>query len=187
MRLRQLPKSRRNVLLGNVAARVAALACVFAATLILARNGGPEVVGIYALLHVLPGLVGTIISSGLPVATPYFLAGPDREDPRLRSTLIAIASVGGAAGAAAWIASAPLLGPLLFPDLSVGLVMIGGVAVLTRLIVITAKACCQGSEDLGGSNAIIFTEQFMFLPAYVSLLAVGFSGFAAVAVLDTLG
>jgi O-antigen/teichoic acid export membrane protein len=180
MRLRPFPLSRHGVLLGNIAARVAALACVFGATLLLARNGGAAVVGVYALLHVLPGLVGTIISSGLPVATPYFLAGPDRENPRLHSTLVAIAFVGGVAGAALWIAFAPLVGPLLFSDLSLGLVMLAGVAVFTRLVVITAKACSQGSDDLAGSNAIIFTEQFMFLPAYASLWAAGFDGFASV-------
>jgi O-antigen/teichoic acid export membrane protein len=180
MRLRPFPISRHGVLLGNIAARVAALACVFGATLLLARNGGAAVVGVYALLHVLPGLVGTIISSGLPVATPYFLAGPDRENPRLHSTLVAIALVGGVAGAALWIAFAPLVGPLLFSDLSLGLVMLAGVAVFTRLVVITAKACSQGSDDLAGSNAIIFTEQFMFLPAYASLWAAGFDGFASV-------
>src|SRR6266511_3044648 len=74
----------------------------------LARNSGPAAVGVYALLHVLPGLVGTIASSGLPVATPYFLAGPDRDDPRLPSTLVAIAIVGGTFGA--------VVGALLLAD-----------------------------------------------------------------------
>ena len=177
--LRRL-RGRHQVLLGNVAARVGALACVFGATLMLARNGGPAVVGVYALLHVLPGLVGTVISAGLPVATPYFLAGPDRDDPRLPSTLAAIALAGGTAGAALWIACAPVTGPLVFSDLSRRLVMLAGLAVLSRLIVITAKACSQGSEDLTGSNAIIFVEQFMFLPAYAALWAAGVGGFAAV-------
>jgi O-antigen/teichoic acid export membrane protein len=180
MRRRQLAKSRHSVLLGNMAARVAGLGCVFAATLLLARNGGPAVVGVYALLHVLPGLVGTLISSGLPVATPYFLAGPDRDDPRLPSTLVAIAVAGGVAGAILWVACAPLIRSLVFSDLSNGLVMLVGVAVLSRLIVVTAKACSQGSDDLGGSNAVIFVEQFMFLPAYASLWAAGFDRFAPV-------
>ena len=178
--LRRLQLRGHAVLLGNIAARVGALVCVFAATLVLARNGGPALVGLYALLHVLPGLVGTITSSGLPVAAPYFLAGPDRDDPRLRSTLIAMAVAGGAAGALLWIASAPLIGPLVFRQLSVAIVMLAGVAVLSRLIVITAKACSQGSDDLSGSNAIIFTEQFMFLPAYASLWASGLRGAAVV-------
>lgn len=180
MRLQRLRATRHNVLLGNIGARVGGLGCVFAVTLLLARNGGPAVVGVYALLHVLPGLVGTLISSGLPVATPYFLAGPDRDDPRLPSTLVAIALAGGLAGAALWVACASVLRPLVFSDLSTDLVMLAGVAVLTRLVVVTAKACSQGSEDLSGSNAIIFGEQFMFLPAYTVLWAVGVGGFAAV-------
>ncbi len=180
MRLPRLPKSRHSVLLGNVAARVGGLACVFVATLVLARNGGPAVVGIYALLHVLPGLLGTVVSSGLAVAAPYFLAGPDGEDARLPSTLVTMAVAGGAAGAGLWVACAPVVGPQLFPDLSLALVMIAGVAVLTRLIVTTAKACSQGSDDLPGSNGVIFAEQFMFLPAYGLLWMVGIHGFAAV-------
>jgi O-antigen/teichoic acid export membrane protein len=182
MRLPHLPKSFRNVLLGNVAARFVGLGCVFVATLMLARHGGAAVVGVYALLHVLPGLVGTIVSSGLPVAVPYFLAGPNREDGRLPSTLAAMALLGGTAGAVLWVVSAPLFGPVLFPDLSLPLVMLAGTAVLTRLITITAKACSQGDEDLPGSNRVIFMEQFMFLPAYGSLWIAGVHGFTAVVV-----
>jgi len=166
--------------MGNVAARIAALACVFGATLVLARNGGPALVGVYALLHVLPGLLGTIISSGLPVAAPYFLAGPDRENTRLPATLVAMAVAGGAAGTALWIVCAPVIGPLLFSDLSVPLVMLAGLSVLSRLVVITAKSCSQGTDDLPGSNAVIFTEQLMFLPAYGLLWFAGVHGFATV-------
>ncbi len=180
MKLPQLALSRHSVLLGNVAARIAALVCVFGVTLLLARSGGPAAVGVYALLHVLPGLVGTIMSSGLPVAAPYFLAGNDRQDVRLPTTLVAMAVVGGAAGTTLWVAFAPLIGPLLFPDLSPGLVMLAGVAVLSRLVVITAKSCSQGSDDLPGSNRLIFTEQFMFLPAYGLLWLAGIHGFATV-------
>jgi O-antigen/teichoic acid export membrane protein len=179
-RVRQFRKSSYGVLMGNVAARVAALACVFVATLVLAWNGGPAVLGVYALLHVLPGLLGTIASCGLPVAVPYFLAGADRDDRRLPLTLIAMALAGGAVGAAVWMASAPLLGPVLFEDLSVALVSLAGLAVLTRLITITAKACSQGSHDLPGANRVIFTEEFMFLPAYALLWAAGTHGYTTV-------
>jgi O-antigen/teichoic acid export membrane protein len=72
------------------------------------------------------------------------------------------------------------VGSLLFPSLSLGLAMLAGVAVLTRLIVISAKACAQGSDDLGASNAIIFIEQLMFLPAYVLLPVAGVHGAATV-------
>jgi O-antigen/teichoic acid export membrane protein len=165
-----------------MAARIGGLACVFAATLLLARNGGPAAVGVYALLHVLPGLFGTIASAGLPVAAPYFLAGRGREDPRLPSTLVAIMAAGGIAGTLLWIAVSPLLADVVFSDLSHGLVALAGIAVLTRLVVITAKACSQGSDDLGGSNAIIFVEQVPFLPAYAALYAAGVDSLAAVVV-----
>ena len=173
-------RRRFGVLIGNVTARVGALGCTFVATLLLARNGGPSVVGTYALLHVLPALVGTILSSGLPVAIPYFLAGPDRQDRRLPLTVIGIALAGGAAGAGIWIAAAPLVGPQLFPKLSVSLVMLAGVAVLTRLVTVTAKSCSQGSDDLKGANRVIFTEEFMFLPAYGVVLVAGVGDYTTV-------
>lgn len=172
--------SGRGVLVGNMAARIAALACVFIATLILAHNGGPAVVGVYALLHVLPGLIGTILSSGLPVATPYFQSGSHRHDRQLPWTLTAIALGGGIIGTALWVLATPVMAPALFPGLPVGLVALAGLLVLTRLIVITAKACSQGGDDLAGSNAVIFTEQFMFLVTYTFLWAVGVHGYATV-------
>jgi O-antigen/teichoic acid export membrane protein len=178
--VRRRPTGVERLLVGNVAARVGGLACVFAATLILARDGGPAVVGIYALLHVLPGLVGTMVSSGLPFAAPYFLAGPTRDDARLPVTIVTMAVAGGALGTALWVAAAPLIGPLLFADLSLGLVMLAGAAVFTRLVVITAKACSQGTDDLQGSNLVIFTEQLMFLPAYGTLALAGLNGFEVV-------
>jgi O-antigen/teichoic acid export membrane protein len=178
--IRRLLRSPYSPLMGNVAARVAALVSTLVATLLLARDGGPAVVGIYALLHVLPGLVGMIASSGLTVAIAYFMAGPDRENRRLPLTLVAMALAGGGAGAALWVACAPLFAGLLFPDLSLGLVMLAGGLVLTRLIVITAKSCSQGSEDLHGSNRVIFTEELMFLPAYGVLWGVGVRGYSAV-------
>ena len=177
---RRLLHGRRRLLAGNVAARIAGLASLFVATLIVARAGGPAVVGIYALLRVLPSLVGMIFSSGLPVAVAYFLAGPSRDDRRLPLTVVAMAFVGGAAGAALWAAAAPLLRPLLFPDLSLVLVMVAGLAVLTRLVAITAKSCSQGSEDLPGANRVIVMEELMFLPAYALVWGAGLRGYAAV-------
>jgi O-antigen/teichoic acid export membrane protein len=178
----RLRNSGYGSLMGNVAARVGGLACLFVATLILARSGGPAVVGIYALLHVLPGLVGTLASVGLAVAAPYFLAGPERDDRSLPLTLLAIAVGGGAAGTALWIASAQLFGSLLFPDLSLTLVMVAGLGVFTRLVTIMAKSCSQGSGDLYGANRVIFTEEFMFLPAYALLWSAGARGYAPVVV-----
>jgi O-antigen/teichoic acid export membrane protein len=171
---------RYRVFMGNIAARVGALGAVFVATLVLARNGGPSVVGVYALLHVLPGLLGLVCSSGLPAAVAYFLAGPDRGERRLPFTIVAIAITGGTLGVLLWLAAAPALQAMLFPRLSLGLVALAGLLVLTRLVVTTAKSCSQGSEDLPGSNRVIFAEEVMFLPAYGLAWTAGVTGSAAV-------
>ena len=92
-----------------------------------------------------------------------------------------MALVAGTLGTALWVALAPLLGPLIFPDVSVALVMLAGLCVLTRLVTITAKSCSQGSDDLRGANRIIFAEEFLFLPAYGLVWGLlGVHGYAAV-------
>jgi hypothetical protein len=58
--------------------------------------------------------------------------------------------------------------------------MLAGVAVLTRLITTTAKSSSQGTHDLHGANRVIFTEEFMFLPAYAFVRALGLGDYAAV-------
>jgi O-antigen/teichoic acid export membrane protein len=177
-----LVQGRYRVLLGNVVARVAALAALAVATLVVARTGGPAAVGIYALLRVLPGLLGAVASSGLPGAIPYFLAGPQRQHGRLPLTVVAMALGGGAIGGAVWIAAAPVIGGRLFAGLSLGLLMLAGLMVVTQVILVTAKACSQGSNDMAGANRVIFTEQFMFLPAYAMLWGLGARGYTAVVV-----
>jgi O-antigen/teichoic acid export membrane protein len=165
-RINQLRDSSYGLFMSNLSARIGAILCIFLATLLLAHDGGAAAVGIYSLLHVLPGLLGTVVSSGLPVSAPYFLAGPDRDDRRLPLTMITMALVAGTLGTALWVAVAPLLGPVVFPDVSVAIVIVAGLCVLTRLVTITAKSCSQGSDDLPGANRIIFLEEFLFLPAY---------------------
>ena len=65
------------VLTANVAARVVALASLSAATVLVARAGGPKLLGELTLLRVLPGLIGVLVGCGLPSAAPFFLAGGD--------------------------------------------------------------------------------------------------------------
>jgi len=48
------------VLAGNVLARLAALLALALATVLVARVGGPDLVGGFTLLRVLPGLVGVL-------------------------------------------------------------------------------------------------------------------------------
>jgi O-antigen/teichoic acid export membrane protein len=168
-----------NLVFANIVVRIGALVSLAVATLIVARTGGPKAVGVYALLRVLPGLAGVLISAGLPGAVAYFLAGPQRDHPRLRTTIVAIATTGGLVGALLWVMGAQPLTGVFFQGLHPGLVAWAGLTVLTQLFVATAKACCQGYDDLPGANLVILLEELLFLPAYVVVLAVGVRGYAA--------
>lgn len=168
--------SLSGLLLANVAARVAALASVAAGTLLVARTAGAAGVGIYALLRVLPGLTGVVISCGLPGAVAYFLAGPARGDRRLPATIAALTLAGGVAGSLIWIALFPLAGDRLFPGVSPVVTAAAGLTVLSQLIVATTKSCAQGSGDLRGANLVIVNEELMFLPVYGALWLAGRTG-----------
>ena len=178
-RLRALFARSSGALLANIGARVGALVSLALATILVAWTGGPVAVGVYALVRVLPGLVGVVVSSGLPGAVTYFLSGPDREDRRLPLTIVAMTLAGGTIGTALWCAATPLLGGVLFDDLSTGLVLLAGATVFTQLPVATAKSCSQGSDDLPGANRVIVNEEMLFLPAYGLLWATGVHGHAA--------
>ena len=173
-------------LLANMAARAVALACVALATIVVARTDGAAGVGIYALLRVLPGLLGVVVSCGLPGAIAFFLAGPSRDDRRLPLTIVAMAALGGGAGMVLWLAATPMLSAHLFDGVSMSLVAVAGVTVLTQLFVATAKSCSQGSGDLRGANIVIINEEFMFLPVYGLFLAAGVSG-SGVLIVSLLG
>jgi O-antigen/teichoic acid export membrane protein len=160
----------------NIAARSGALASLALATLLVARIGGPSSVGVYVLLRILPGIVGLLLSSGLPGAAPYFLAGSNRGDARLRGTLIGIVCVGGVVGTALWILTTPLLVRLFFEDVPSAAVALAGLTVLTQLLFASTKACLQGLDDLSGTNWAIFLEEFLFVPAYLLLGAIGVPG-----------
>jgi O-antigen/teichoic acid export membrane protein len=182
-RFAAIVRQRNSVVLNNVVARLGALVSLGISTLLVARVGGPSAVGVYALLRVLPGLAGVLISAGLPGAVTYFLAGPlggGRQGRQLRPTIVAIATVSGAAGTLLWVAAAPLLTRVFFRNLEVGLVAWAGIAVLTQLFVATVKSCLQGSHDLRGANLVIVLEELMFLPAYGVVVLLGVHGFAAI-------
>jgi O-antigen/teichoic acid export membrane protein len=120
--IRSLSPRGSGALVSNVVARLGALLSLALATLLVARLGGPAAVGVYALLRVLPSLVGVVVSAGLPGAVTYFLAGAGRTDRRLPSTILAMTLVGGGVGAALWALGSPVLARVFFPELTVGLV-----------------------------------------------------------------
>ena len=164
------PKGFRRTVGGNVAARAAALVSLGIATLLVARVGGPATVGQYALLRVIPGLVGVVTSAGLPTACAYFLAGrgAGREIPW---TLFGIAAVAGAGATAAWLVALPVLRSLFFSETSTPLLAIAGATVASQLFVATAKSCTQGLGDIRGANRLIVLEELTFLPPFVVIAA----------------
>lgn len=162
------------LVLSNLGARAAALVAVGIATLLVARMAGPVWVGALALLRVLPPLAGFLGTGGLPLASPYFLAGADAKDHRLRPTLLALTAAGSMVGAAGWVAVSPALQRWLLPELTLGVVAFAGVLVLSQMAVSAFKSFCQGDNDLPGSNLIIVLEEATFLPAFGLLWAAGF-------------
>jgi lipopolysaccharide/colanic/teichoic acid biosynthesis glycosyltransferase/O-antigen/teichoic acid export membrane protein len=154
----------------NLGAQGAALASVSVASLMVARAGGPTVVGEYALVRVLPWLFGVVLSCGLPTASAFFLAGQDAGNNRLRPTLALMTMAGAAIGTLAWLACAEPFHALFFKLLPARLVAILAVLVITQLGTVTAKGCCQGSGDIAGANLVIVAEELWFVFVYPAVI-----------------
>ena len=164
-RRRSLPG---RAVLDNLGSRIVAMGALAVVTVLVARAGGPGDVGVLALLRVLPGLAGVLAACGLPGAMGYFVAGPERNQPQLWPTIIAVMVAGGLAGMLAWFALTPLIQRYLISSASVAVVAVAGVTVATQLPVAVAKACLQGLGDLRGSNVVMAAEEAAFLPAYLA-------------------
>jgi O-antigen/teichoic acid export membrane protein len=164
----------------NTSARLLAIAGLTAATVVVARVGGPADVGAYALLRMLPGLVGVLCVAGLPGALAYFLAEPRRDAPRLWPTLFAILAVGAGVGTVAWVGLAPLLQRLFFPHDSSLMVAAAGATVASQLLITVGKTSLQGLQDRRGGDIVIAAEELAFLPCYLIPLALGIGGTAAI-------
>lgn len=162
----------RTLFVGNVAARIAALVALAVATVMVARAGGPTLVGAFTLLRVLPGLAGVLAALGLPGATPYFLASR-KDDPSLRPTLIVLATLGACAATLGWLLLTPILHRYFFSDWGVGIVIAGALAVFTQLPVAFGKSLLQGEQDVSGANVAIVAEEATYLPIYGALLLAG--------------
>jgi O-antigen/teichoic acid export membrane protein len=185
--MKLLTRCRSSDVFSNVLARVGGLVALGIATFIVARSGGPAAVGVYALLRVLVGLFGVLISAGLPGAVTYFLAGESRDDPHLRPTIVAQALVGGAAAAVIWLLATPLLTSTFLDTAGTSVVGWASVMVFSHLFVATAKSCNQGNGNLPGANLVILLEDLMFLPAFALVYAFGIEGYAAIVASLVLG
>lgn len=166
--------------LGNLGALVGSLGSLALATLLVAWAGGPGGVGVYALLRILPWLFAIIVSAGLSNAISYFLAGPTRDDPRVRPTIAVIMLGAGLIAVALWCAAAPLVRLVFLQDVALLVVLAAASKVASRLVVITAKGACQGCGDTAGMNLGILLEELLFLPAYGLLVLLGWSGPSAI-------
>jgi len=166
------PGRIRTLFVGNMAARLGALAALAVATVMVARAGGPSLVGAFTLLRVLPGLFGVLAAAGLPSAAPYFL-GSMPDESRLRSTVSVLAVLGSTLATVVWLALTPVLHYAFFRTWGVSLVLLGAAAVFTQLFVAVGKALLQGGQDLNGANLGIVAEEAAYLPIYAVALAFG--------------
>ncbi|MFG1912001.1 lipopolysaccharide biosynthesis protein [Kribbella sp. NPDC048928] len=168
--------------LANCSARLLAILGLTLATVLVARTGGPSAVGEYALLRMMPGLVGVLCVLGLPGALAYFLAEPRRDLPRLWPTLMAIGFAGALAGTALWIAASPLIAKVFFPHEPPWLIALAGATVATQLLLTLGKTALQGLEDRRGGDMVIAAEELAFLPCFVLPLVIGIHGIAAIVI-----
>lgn len=160
----------------NMGSRIVAITAVTAVTVLVARSGGPSDVGVLALLRVLPGLAGVLAACGLPTAMGYFIAGPERDHPRLWPTLIAVMVAGGLAGTLLWFALAPMIQRFIISSTTVAVVAAAGITVFTQLPVSVAKSSLQALDDLRGSNLVTAGEEVAFLPPYLAGYVAGMRG-----------
>ncbi len=168
--------------LANCTARVLAIVGVAAATVVVARAGGPSAVGTYALLRMIPGLVGVLCVGGLPGALGYFLSEPRRHAAGLWATLWAVLGLGSGLGVLVWLVASPLLTTTFFPDDSVVVIAWASTTVATQLLLTFGKTALQGLRDRRGSDVVIAAEELAFLPCYLLPLLLGVSGTAALVV-----
>ncbi|NUR82188.1 MAG: oligosaccharide flippase family protein [Dermatophilaceae bacterium] len=162
--------------LGNVGARVVALLSVAVVTVLVARVGGADDVGLLALMRVLPGLVGVVATCGLPGAMGFFVAGADSNHSGLWPTTTALMVLGGALGTGAWLLLTPLVHEHLMGTTTSVVVLATGATVATQLPLAVGKSCLQALGDPRGSNVVTAAEEAVFVPAFLALWGLGLSG-----------
>ena len=170
------------VVLANCSARMLAILGLAVATIAVARVGGPADVGVYALLRMLPGLVGVLCVGGLPGALGYFLSEPRRSTPRLWPTLLTILAAGSALGVAVWLLATPLLTRTFFPGDSLLVIAWAGATVVSQLVLTVGKTSLQGLQDRKGGDLVIAAEELAFLPCYLLPVLAGIHGTAALVI-----
>ncbi|TDD80304.1 lipopolysaccharide biosynthesis protein [Actinomadura rubrisoli] len=155
---------------GNMAGRVGALASLGVATILVARIGGPRLVGAFTLVRILPGLLCQLSNAGLPAAAPYFLAKDDFDQRRVRPTLAWLTVIGAVAGGLGWLALSPLFYLVFFKSFGIWITLAAAVPSFTQGFVSVGKGLLQGTDDQHGASLAIAVEEFVFLPIYLVIL-----------------
>ncbi|MES9535841.1 oligosaccharide flippase family protein [Actinomadura sp. NPDC000600] len=155
---------------GNMAGRIGALASLGLATIMVARIGGPELVGAFTLVRILPGLLCQLSSAGLPGAAPFFLARSDYDQSRVRPTLAWLTVIGATVSGAGWLALSPLVHLVFFQSFGWWVTVAAAVPSFTQGFVSVGKGLLQGTDDQPGASLAIAVEEFVFLPIYLVLL-----------------
>ncbi|MFI6518688.1 lipopolysaccharide biosynthesis protein [Spirillospora sp. NPDC050679] len=155
---------------GNMAGRIGALASLGVATVMVARIGGPALVGAFTLVRILPGLVCHLSNAGLPGAAPFFLASREHDQARVRPTLIWMTFGGAAVGGLAWLALSPLIYLLFFKSFGLWVAVAAAAPAFTQGFVSVGKGLLQGTDDLRGASLAIAVEELVFLPVYLVIL-----------------
>ena len=164
----------------NSAARLLAMLGLTAATVVMARTDGAAAVGSYALLRMLPGLIGVLCVAGLPGALAYFLAPQRSREERLWPTLVAIAAAGSLLGCLLWAAGSAALAALFFPDAPLATVVAAAMTVPTQMALTVGKTALQGLGDRRGGDTVIAAEEISFLPCYLLAILAGVHGLAGI-------
>lgn len=172
---RRRPSATRHVY-GNLGARLVALASVALVTVLVARSGGAEDVGLLALMRVLPGVVGVVSACGLPGAMGFFVGGSDSDHPRLWPTVQVLMVLGGLLGTAVWMLFSVVIHEHLMSTTTYAVVVLTGVTVATQLPVAVGKACLQALGDTRGSNVVTAAEEAAFVPVYLLVWWAGARG-----------
>jgi lipopolysaccharide/colanic/teichoic acid biosynthesis glycosyltransferase/Na+-driven multidrug efflux pump len=84
--------------------------------------------------------------------------------------LASMTIAGSALGSLAWLASSGVIQAVFFKQMAIRLVALMAIVVITQLVTVTAKGCCQGDGDIGGANLIIVAEELWFVFCYPVVL-----------------
>jgi O-antigen/teichoic acid export membrane protein len=155
---------------GNMAGRIGALGSLGVATILVARIGGPKLVGAFTLVRILPGLLCQLSSAGLPGAAPYFLARDSYDQSRVRPTLAWLTVIGAVLGGVGWLALSPLAYLVFFKSFGIWITIAAAAPSFTQGFVSVGKGLLQGTDDQPGASLAIAVEEFVFVPIYLVLL-----------------